>query len=160
MEIHGNIIRKTTIIGCSILCVLPAAYNFFFAATHAQSLLFRNLISGVLLLGFAFAIFRQYRWALRLAAAICLFVAFILPISLFNPFIAGDYMAAGKEVPSVMGTLLWLIPLEALLLIIVFIIDPKKTGKDQEQSRPNYSQQRIRKTAQLSSIIRRRSLRN
>jgi dolichyl-phosphate-mannose--protein O-mannosyl transferase len=84
--------------------------QFFFGATHAQGIL-RNLIFGTLLLGLAFAIFRQYRWALRLAAVICLFVVVFLPIGLFNPFTAGDYMAAGNEPPSVVQTLLWLIPL-------------------------------------------------
>ena len=126
-------IRKFTIIGCSCLCVLISARSFFFAATRAQGLL-RNLIFGALLLGLAFAIFRQYRWALRLAAAICLLVAVLLPIGLFNPFTAGDYMAAGKEPPSVVQTLLWLIPLEALLLAVVFIIDPRKKRTNHEQS--------------------------
>ncbi len=126
-------LRQATIIACSILCVLISAHSFFFAATHAQGIL-GNLIFGALLLGLAFAIFRQYRWALRLAAAICLLVVVVLPIGLFNPFTAGDYMAAGKEPPSVVQTLLWLIPLEALLLAVVFIVDPRKKRTDHEQS--------------------------
>jgi uncharacterized membrane protein len=126
-------LRRCTIIGCSFLCVLISARSFFLASTHAQGIL-RNLIFGTLLLGLAFAIFRQYRWALRLAAVICLLVVVFLPIGLFNPFTAGDYMAAGKEPPSVVQTLLWLIPLEALLLAIVFIIDPRKKRTDHEQS--------------------------
>lgn len=126
-------LRRYTIIGCSFLCVLISARSFFLAAAHAQDIL-RNLIFGTLLLGLAFAIFRQYRWALRLAAVICLLVVIFLPIGLFNPFTAGDYMAAGKEPPSVVQTLFWLIPLEALLLAIVFIIDPRKKRTDHEQS--------------------------
>jgi hypothetical protein len=126
-------LRQCTIIGCSFLCVLISARSFFLAATHSQGIL-RNLIFGTLLLGLAFAIFRQYRWALRLAAAICLLVVIFLPIGLFNPFTAGDYMAAGKEPPSVVQTLLWLIPLEALLLAIVFILDPRKKRTDHEKS--------------------------
>lgn len=122
-------LRKTTIIGYSLLCLLISAGHFFFAATQAQGTL-RNIIQGTLLIGFAVAIFRQYRWALRLAAAICLLVAVLLPVGLFNPFTAGDYMAAGREPPSVVQTLLWLIPLEALLLALVCIIDPgKKTNR-------------------------------
>lgn len=126
-------LRWATIIGCSILCALISARSFVFAATHAQGIL-RNLMFGALLLGLAFAIFRQYRWALRLAAVICLLVVVLLPIGLFNPFTAGDYMAAGKEPPSVVQTLLWLIPLEVFLLAIVFIIDPRKKKPAHEQS--------------------------
>ena len=126
-------LRRATIIGCSFLCVIASARSLFFAATRDHGI-FLNLIVCVLLLGLAFAIFRQYRWALRLAAAICLLVVVFLPIGLFNPFTAGDYMAAGKEPPSIAQTLLWLIPLEALLLAIVFIIDPRKKRTDHEQS--------------------------
>ena len=126
-------LRRTTIIGCSILCGLISARSFFFAATHAQGII-RNLVFGGFFLGLAFAIFRQYRWALRLAATICILVAIVLPIGLFNPFTAGDYIAAGSEAPSVIQTLLWLIPLEASLLAIVFIIDPRKKKADHETS--------------------------
>jgi hypothetical protein len=120
-------LRKATVIACSFLCVLASVRSFFFAATRDQGIVI-NLVFGALLLGLAFLIFRQYRWALRFAAAICLLVAIFLPIGLFNPFIAGDYMVSGKEPPSVVQTLLWLIPLETLLLSIVFIIDPRKKG--------------------------------
>lgn len=133
MKIYGQQLRQATIIGCSILCVLASARSFFVAATHNQGML-RNLVFGALLLGLALAIFRQYSWALRLAAAIFLLVAVFLPIGLFSPFTVGEYMAAGKGPPSVILTLLWLIPLEVLLLAIVFIIDPRKKRTDQEQS--------------------------
>jgi hypothetical protein len=118
-------IRQATIITCSFLCILTSARIFFVAATRDHGIVI-NLVLGALLLGLAFAIFRQYRWALRFAAAIGLLVAIFLPIGLFNPFTAGDYMAAGKEPHSLVQTLLWLIPLEVLLLSIVFIIDPRK----------------------------------
>jgi hypothetical protein len=126
-------LRQAIIIGSAFLCALLSAHSFFLAAIHIQSIL-SNIIFGALLLGLAFGIFRQYRWALRLAAAMCLFVIVLLPIGLFNPFTAGDYMVAGMEPPSVIQTLLWLIPLEALLLAIVFIIDPKKKRTDDEPS--------------------------
>jgi hypothetical protein len=126
-------LRKYTIIGYSAFCILLSGYSFVFAATHDQGII-RHFIVGALLLGLAFAIFQRYSWALRLAAAICLLVAIFLPAGLFNPFTAGDYMAAGKEPPSVVQTLLWLIPLEALLLAVVFIVDPRKKRTYHEQS--------------------------
>lgn len=122
-------VRRATIIGCSFLCVIASARSLFFAATRDHGTLL-NLVFGSLLLGLSYAIFRQYQWALRFAAAICLLAAILLPIGLFNPFTAGDYMAAGQEPPSVAQTILWLIPLEALLLAIVFIIDPRKKRTD------------------------------
>jgi hypothetical protein len=120
-------LRKATAIACSFLCVLASVHSFFIAATRDQGIVI-NLVFGALVLGLAFPIFRQYHWALRFTAAICLLVAIFLPIGLFNPFTAGDYMVSGKEPTSVVQTLLWLIPLEALLLSIVLIIDPRKKG--------------------------------
>ena len=133
MKNYRQQLRKYTIIGYSTFCILLSGHSFSFAATHKKGII-SHLIVGVLLLGFAFAIFQRYRWALRLAAAICLLVAIFLPAGLFNPFTAGDYMAAGKEPPSVVQTLLWLIPLEALLLAVVFLIDPRKKRTYHEQS--------------------------
>jgi len=124
-------LRQAIIYICSFLCILISARSFYFAAT--QGILI-SLFFGILILGLAFAIYRQYRWALRLVAAICLLVAIVLPIGIFNPFTAGDYIAAGKEPPSITFTLLWLIPLEVLLFAIVFIIDPKNKTPDQEKS--------------------------
>ena len=126
-------IRRVIIIGCASLLVLISIHNFFVAATIGQSII-QNIISGSLLFGLAYAIYRQYRWALRLIAAILLLVAVLMPVGIFNPFRVGDYMVAGQQTPSVAQTLLWLIPLEILLLTIVFIIDPIKKRTDHEKS--------------------------
>ena len=124
-------IRRITIIGCALFLVLISIHSFFIASTHNQSII-QNIISGALLLGMAFAIYRQYRWALRLTAVILLLVVVFLPVGIFNPFSVGDLMVAGQQPPSVDQTLLWLIPLETLLLAIVFIIDPRKITDHEE----------------------------
>lgn len=118
-------LRKPTIIGCSLLCGFTSASSFFIFVTQDQKAI-GNLVFGVLLLVLAFFIFKEYRGALRLMAGIFILIAVVLPIGILNPFTAGDYMAAGREPPSVLSTLLWLIPIEVLLLVIVFIIDPVK----------------------------------
>ncbi len=118
-------LRQIIIFGSSFLCVLLSAHRFFLAATRAQSIL-NNIIFGALLFGLAFGVFRQYRWVLRGTSFVLLMLAIILPVGVFNPFTAGDYLAVGKETPSVPQTLMWLIPVEFLLLAIIFIIDPKK----------------------------------
>ena len=118
-------IRRLTIIVCSFLFAVGSARYLIFAATRDNGI-FTNFLIGVLLLGLAFAIYLKYTWALRTVAAVCLLVVIILPIGLFNPFTAGDYITSGKEPPSIPQTLLWLVPLEALLVSIVFIIDPRK----------------------------------
>ena len=64
----------------------------------------------------------------RLIAACLLLVAIILPAGLFSPFTAGDYLAAGETPPTIAETLMWLLPLEIVLLALVFVIDPKKTN--------------------------------
>ena len=50
-----------------------------------------------------------------------------------NPFTAADYVASGKKPPSVTTTVFWLVPLEAFLLTIVYILDSRgKTKKVHE----------------------------
>lgn len=127
-------LRKAAVFGCSLLCLLISARSLFLAATQPQGII-KNLIIAALILVLSFAIFRQYRWALLLTAAIFLLVAILLPIVLFSPFIAGDYITSGREPPTVAENLLTLIPIEVLLLLIIFFIDPRKkkqTSKDLE----------------------------
>jgi hypothetical protein len=124
-------LRQVTVILCSLLCVAIAVRSFYEASLQ-KTVSLGSLMPGILALGFAYAIIKQYRWALRLTAAILLVAAVILPVGVLNPFTAGDYLAAGKEAPLVIETLLWLIPFEILLLVIVFLIDPgiKKPDND------------------------------
>jgi hypothetical protein len=124
-------LRQVTVILCSLLCAAIAVRGFYEASLQKAGSL-GSLVLATLVLGFAYAIIKQYRWALRLTAAILLVAAVILPVGVLNPFTAGDYLAAGKEAPLVTETLLWLVPLEILLLVIVFLIDPgiKKPDND------------------------------
>jgi hypothetical protein len=84
------------------------------------------LIFSVLLIGLAYGLFKQFRWALRSTAFVYLMVAIGLPFAILNPFAVGDYLAAGQEPPNVKESLLWIIPVEILLLAIVYILDPRK----------------------------------
>ena len=59
---------------------------------------------------------------------IILIIALILPLGAFSPFSAGDQILAGGE-PSVAKTLLWLIPLEAILLATVYLLNPISNKK-------------------------------
>ena len=68
-------------------------------------------------------------WIRRLAAFVILLFAIILPVGILNPFTAGDYLAMGETPPTVTDTLVWLIPVEAIILFAVYLIDPKKTDK-------------------------------
>jgi len=126
-------LRRVTVISCSLICVALAARSFYEASLQKAGSL-GSLMLGTLVLGFAYAIIKQYRWALRLTAAMLLVAAVILPVGVLNPFAAGDYLVAGKEAPLVTETLLWLIPLEILLLVIVFLIDPGRKKPDNDLS--------------------------
>jgi len=107
--------------------------NFFIAATVDQNFI-QNAIFGALFFCLAFAVYRQYRWALGLIAGILLLVAVLMPVGVFNPYRVGDYMVAGQQMPSVAKTLLWFIPLETLLIAAVFVIDPRKKKIEDEKS--------------------------
>ena len=62
---------------------------------------------------------------------IILIIALVLPLGAFSPFNAGEQILAGGEPPSVAGTLLWLIPVEALLLAVIYLIDPRRSKKNE-----------------------------
>ena len=123
-------LRQISIVLCALIFALISIRSFYEASLQKPEFL-ASLLLGGLSLSFAYVIAKQYRWALRLAAAVLLGLAVFLPIGLLAPFTAGDYLSAGKEPPPLTETLLWLIPLEISLLWIVFLIDPgsKKPGK-------------------------------
>jgi hypothetical protein len=83
-------------------------------------------IVSLLLFILAYGLFNDHRWALRSSAVMVWIIAIILPVGIFSPFRAGDYMAAGIQPPDVTHTLLWLIPIEIILLAVGFVLDPKK----------------------------------
>jgi hypothetical protein len=63
-------------------------------------------------------------FARRAAALLLLMVTIGLPIGYINPFNASDMMAGGGTAPSLASILLWMVPLELLLLFIVWAVDP------------------------------------
>ena len=67
------------------------------------------------------------RFVRRLVAAFILFAAIMVPIGVLSPFTAGDYLARGDTPPTISETLMWLLPLELVLLLLVYLIDPKKS---------------------------------
>lgn len=106
----------------------------FYEASLQKAGSLASLVLATLALGLAYAIIKQYRWALRLTTAILLVAAVVLPVGVLNPFSAGDYLVAGMEAPSVTQTLLWLVPVEILLLLIAFLIDPESKKPDNDLS--------------------------
>ncbi len=123
-------LKQTAIIGAALLCAGAATRLVWVAAVYGRNIFTTGILVS-LVLGLAYGIIRQHRWALRTAAGVAVLTAMILPVGLFNPFTAGDYIAAGLEPPSVGQTLLWFIPLEVLLLGIAYMLDPKKSTIDQ-----------------------------
>lgn len=117
-------LRQPVAIGCALMFSVAAVRTIWVAAVQERNI-FTPVIFSVLMLGLAFGLLRQFRWALRIAATVFLLIAMVLPFGLFDPFMAADYMAAGKEPLSVTTRLFWLIPLEAFLLTIVHILDPR-----------------------------------
>ncbi len=108
---------------CAAVCILLAARVIWMAATGGESLTIA-VVSAGLALGLALGLIRHSRWALRTLAAMFLLAAIILPAGIFSPFTAGDYLAARREPPTVSTTLEWLVPVEVVLLLIAFVVDP------------------------------------
>jgi len=126
-------LRKVTIILCSLLCLAVSVRGFYEASLQKPDSL-GSLVLAALATGLAYAIIKQYHWALRLMTAILLVTAVFLPVGVLNPFAAGDYLAVGREAAPVAETLLWLVPLEILILVIAFLIDPGRTNSGSDIS--------------------------
>ncbi len=118
-------LRRITTIVCSLLLFFLACRIIWTGFATDRGLLF-PMIVALCIIWLSFGLFRQHRWALWVTMAFLLFLALLLPIGIFNPFTAGDYLAAGKEPPAIGETLLWLIPLEILFLATVYILDPRE----------------------------------
>jgi len=118
-------IKKTVSLISALFFVFSGILVIRMAISSEGSIVPASIVAASLLI-LAYGLFRQYRWALRISAYAFLVIAIILPGGIFNPFTAGDYMAAGKPPPDVKHTLLWLVPVEALLLAAAFILSPGK----------------------------------
>ncbi|MBI3756109.1 MAG: hypothetical protein HY265_08125 [Deltaproteobacteria bacterium] len=122
---------------CSGAIFIFMGIRFIWNALNSNKSIISSATVSVLLFILAYGLLNNYRWALRSSAFIFLMAAIILPVGIFNPFTAGDYMAAGKQPPDVKHTLLWLIPVEIILLSLVFIIDPKRNRIDSAAQKNN-----------------------
>ncbi|MBF0495698.1 MAG: hypothetical protein HQK58_03855 [Deltaproteobacteria bacterium] len=92
------------------------------------------LVVSVILPALSYGLVRKKNWAARGTALIYLLAAITLPIAIFNPFTAGDYIAAGKKPPDVAVSLSWMVPLEIALLSAIYILDPRK-GSHEDNDR-------------------------
>ena len=123
----GGRLRKRVGSGIALCCaglsVLVAGRVVWMGAGGSESLP-KALVFGFVALGFAVALIRHSRWALRTLAALFVLTAIVLPAGIWSPFTAGDYMGAGREPPTVSKTLVWLVPLEVGLLTMAFVVDP------------------------------------
>ena len=78
-----------------------------------------SVLPSVVFVILAFLLIKQIRLARRFTAAICLLIAILLPIGVFNPFAAMD----GIQLPSINTVLLWLIPTEFFALTSAYFLD-------------------------------------
>ena len=64
------------------------------------------------------------RHARRVAAALSLLAAIVIPLGALNPFAAMDYPG---QPPALMSMLVWMVPLVSGLLALAWLLDPPKT---------------------------------
>jgi hypothetical protein len=117
-------LRQIVPIVCgTALCLL--ALNGLYLAARINGGRVGRLIFLALVLAFAGGLIYRASWARRLAAAILLLAAIVLPIGIFNPFMASDLMAQGQQPPAVTAYgLLVLGLIEVGLLLMVWLLDP------------------------------------
>jgi hypothetical protein len=132
--------------------VLGAVFALAFLAFAARMLIVavtvRPSVMGVLFsvafIALAVGLLRDSPLARRCAAAVCLLAAFIVPFGIFNPYAVGDYYAVGKEPPDFYASLVWLIPLEAVLLLAALVLDPRKHESVRSGAQPGAAADRTR----------------
>ena len=118
-------LQKYAAWGCALLCLLLGVGMARVVAVGRGSW----VVTAVMLLpvaGVGYGLWRQLRWALRTTAIMLLLAAVIFPVGAFSPFMAGDYLAAGAEPPSLFRTLAWLVPVEATVVALAWVLDPEK----------------------------------
>lgn len=137
MEIvsRERLVRPVACLVALVMLVAAARMLWVFLTSYRSS---GGLIAVLVLIAVAIGVLRDRRLALRCAAASGVLMAFILPIGIFNPFAAGDYLAQGLEPPSVSMTLIWLLPIELVLVLVAWIIDPPRKARqaDAAYTRP------------------------
>jgi hypothetical protein len=98
------------------------------ALTHGGSLILVLVFASILSI-LSYGLLKELTWAFRSTAFLYLIIAILLPVWIFNPLRAGDYLMAGKQLPEIEDTLLWLIPVELFLLVVVYILDLRRKNK-------------------------------
>jgi hypothetical protein len=124
MDIRKTL-QKPVSLFVSIILGAIALRLFWLAAVVHNTKIARSLL-GTAFIALALFLVKQKRWALRTAAGLLVLTACLLPVAVFDPFAAGDHLAAGEEPPTISGSLVWIIPVELLLLFSVYILDPPK----------------------------------
>jgi len=124
MNVRIDRLKRPTEIGCALFLAVAAARYLWIAVFNTRgstAAVVMMIITGSI----AFGLMKQQRWAVRACTALLVLIAVILPVGLFSPFRAGDMMAAGIEPPSVLQTLAWLVPVEVIMLAIMYVLDLK-----------------------------------
>jgi hypothetical protein len=116
-------LRRPVAIICALVLLRAAGdltYNYF--ACHASV---AALVLAVPLVGLVLGILKDRPFALRTVSFLCVLTAFILPFGINYPLAVGSHLAQGRQSPTVMTTLLWLVPIEFVLLFVAFLVDPR-----------------------------------
>jgi hypothetical protein len=98
-----------------------------------------RLILFVVFIGMIVGLGRQSRTVLKLLAALSLLAAIGLPMVIFNPFAALD----GASLPASL-VLLWLIPLEILLLLSAYVFDWSGASRGDSTGKPDATRWRAK----------------
>ena len=129
------LLRRRITQACGVLFLLLALLDLLpMLFGHGWSLFL--FIKAVVEAALAAGLLLGNLFARRAAALLLLLVAIALPIGYINPFNASDMMAGGGAAPSVASILLWMVPLELLLLFVVWAVDPLSRERTAARPKP------------------------
>lgn len=125
MMIALSVLRRWVTLACGASFVLLAVGEFLMMVLgHDWSVV--SLVKELVMVALGSGLLLGNAFARRATALVLLLVAVVLPLGYMNPFNASDMIAEQGAAPSVADILLWMVPLETLLIFVVWAVDPLK----------------------------------
>jgi hypothetical protein len=121
-----TVLRRVQVVVAIGLAALLAYPSVWALLAHKQVDALEFVGRGVLLL-LACGVAARWRAALQFAAAMLVVAMLFLPLVFLNLFMLVD----GIEQPSVVETLIWLIPAELCLALSAWVLDPKSLAHNE-----------------------------
>src|SRR5579885_2590164 len=113
------VLRRRLTLGCGAFLLLLAAIDVLLMLLGPEYALFA-VIKDLIVAALGVGLLLGNTFSRRATALLLVLLAIGLPLGYLNPFNASDMMAGQGEAPSVASVMLWMVPLEVVLLFMAW----------------------------------------